>query len=164
MERIDLTSWAFCDTMVGKMENSATNGLAGFEDFGRPHPGTGVYLLISKGEVLYVGKSLNMFHRIGQHVSAMRRHMKGLRPSKGKEETPLLIFDQIKVKWVPLHEVDREEMKLIQRYLPEHNDLMKRAPIDVSDIPGVAKLIRDAVPATHLQHGAKAGIIRRRAA
>lgn len=147
-----------------RMENLGLEGLEGFERFGHPQPGTGVYLLIGKGEVLYVGKSLNIFHRIGQHVTAMRRHKKGLLRYKAKEETPFIEFDEIRVKWVPIQRIDAEEMKLIQRFLPEHNAHMKRAPIDVSDIPGVAKLIKDAVPMRALQHGAKAGIVRRRAA
>jgi hypothetical protein len=139
-------------------------GLADFENFGRPHPGTGVYLLIGKGEVLYVGKSLNLFHRIGQHISAMRRHMKGKRPYKGKEELPFIEFDRIMVKWVPIERIDAEEMKLIQRYLPECNDLMKRVHIDVSDVPGVAKLIASAPRTISLRHGSAEGVIRRRAA
>jgi hypothetical protein len=119
---------------------------------------------MSKGEVLYVGKSLNIFHRIGQHVSAMRRRRKGALPYKGKEEVPFIEFDRIMVKWVPIERVDAEEMKLIQHFLPEHNVKMNRVNIDVSSIPGVAKLIREAVPMRALQHGAKAGTVRRRAA
>jgi excinuclease UvrABC nuclease subunit len=151
-----------------RMENLVSERLEGFEVFGRPHPGTGVYVLLAKGVVLYVGKSLNMFHRIGQHVTAMRRHMKGKRPYKGKEELPFIVFDQIMVKWVPIERIDAEEMKLIQRFLPECNDLMKRTHIDVSNIPGVAKLIKDAAPRVSLMHGNASGNIpspvRRRAA
>ena len=146
------------------MENPVLEGLEGFERFGFPHPGTGVYVLMGKGEVLYVGKSLNIFHRIGQHVTAMRRHMKGIRPYKEKTETPFIAFDQIMVKWVPIARIDAEELKLIQRFLPEYNEKMNRPNIDVSNIPGVAKLIREAIPAVSLLHGAKAGIVRRRAA
>ncbi len=131
---------------------------------GRPQPGTGVYVLVLKGTVIYVGKSLNIYHRLGQHVIAMRRHQKGKRPFKGKEELPFIEFDEIMVKWVPIAQIDAEEMRLIQRFLPERNDLLKRAYIDVSNIPSVAKLIRDAVPMVALQHGVKSGIIRRRAA
>ncbi len=147
-----------------KMGNLCVEGLEGFEGFGYPHPGTGVYVLIGKGEVLYVGKSLNLFHRIGQHVTAMRRHKKGLLRYKGKEDTPFIEFDQIMVKWVPIHQIDAEELKLIQRFLPEYNEKMCRPNIDVSNIPGVAKLIREAPAMVALQHGVKAGIVRRRAA
>ncbi len=146
------------------MENFILKGLVGFESLGQPKLGTGVYLLINKGTVLYVGKSLNIFHRIGQHIIAMRRHMKGKRPYKGKEELPFIEFDEVKVKWVPIAQVDAEEMKLIQLFLPEHNQKMNRVNIDVSNIPGVAKLIREAVPVVALQHGAKMGLVRRRAA
>jgi hypothetical protein len=146
------------------MENLGLKGLEGFEALGRPQPGTGVYVLMLKGTVMYVGKSLNIFHRLGQHVIAMRRHKKGKLPYKGKEELPFIEFDQIMVKWVPIAQIDAEEMKLIQHFLPERNDLMKRAHIDVSNIPSVAKLIRDAVPAVALQHGMKSGVVRRRAA
>jgi hypothetical protein len=150
--------------MVGMMEDRALSDREGFEPFGRPQIGTGVYLLLWKGEVLYVGKSLNIFHRIGQHVNGMRRHKKGLRPSKGKEEVPLIEFDEIKVKWVSIERLNAEEMKLIQRYLPEYNELMKRTFIDVSDLPKVAKLIADAPRAISLMHGNAPGNVRRRAA
>ena len=149
------------------MENLGPEGLEGFERLGHPQPGTGVYLLVWKGEVLYVGKSLNIFHRIGQHVTAMRRHKKGLLRYKSKEEVPFIEFDRIMVKWVPLAEIDREELKLIQRFLPEHNVKMNRVNIDVSNIPGVAKLIAAAPRAVSLQHGNTMGAqthIRRRAA
>lgn len=146
------------------MEDRALSELVGFEAFGRPKTGTGVYLLISQGIVLYVGKSLNIFHRIGQHVIAMRRHQKGKRPYKGKDELPFIEFDEVRVKWVPIAQIDAEEMKLIQRFLPEKNELMKRTYIDVSDLPKVAKLIADAVPKVSLRHGAADGTVRRRAA
>lgn len=139
-------------------------GLVGFEALGRPQPGTGVYVLMLKGVVIYVGKSLNIFHRLGQHIIAMRRHKKGKRPYKGKEELPFIEFDEIRVKWVPIAQIDAEEMKLIQRFLPERNDLMKRTFIDVSNIPSVAKLIAAATPRVSLRHGAAEGIVRRRAA
>jgi hypothetical protein len=149
------------------MGNLSGNGLEGFEPFGYPQPGTGVYVLMWKGEVLYVGKSLNIFHRIGQHVTAMRRHKKGLLRYKSKEEVPFIEFDKIMVKWVPISRIDAEELKLIQRFLPEHNVKMNRVNIDVSDIPGVAKLIANAIPARSLLHGNTMGAqtsIRRRAA
>ena len=149
------------------MGNLSIDGLEGFEVFGHPHPGTGVYVLMWKGEVLYVGKSLNIFHRIGQHVTAMRRHKKGKLPYNSKREVPFIEFDQIMVKWIPIHMIDREELKLIQRFLPEYNEKMNRVNIDVSDIPGVAKLIADAIPARSLLHGNAMGAmthVRRRAA
>jgi GIY-YIG catalytic domain len=146
------------------MENLVLKGLEDFEGFGHPHPGTGVYVLMLKGTVLYVGKSLNIFHRIGQHVTAMRRHAKGKRPYKGKDELPFIPFDKIMVKWVPIYQIDAEEMKLIQHFLPEHNELLKRTFIDVSDLPKVAKLIADAAPRVSLRHGRAEGVVRRRAA
>jgi hypothetical protein len=146
------------------MEDRTASEREGFEPFGHPQPGTGVYLLLFKGTVLYVGKSLNVYHRIGQHISGMRRYKKGLRPAKGKEEVPLIEFDQIKVKWVPIWQLDAEEIKLIQRYLPEKNTLMNRTFIDVSDLPKVAKLIADAPRVTSLLHGNTLGSVRRRAA
>src|ERR1700676_4108757 len=150
-----------------KMGNLCVEGLEGFERFGFPHPATGVYVLMGKGMVLYVGKSLNIYHRIGQHITAMRRHKKGLLRYKSKEDLPFIEFDEIKVKWVPIHQIDAEEMKLIQRFLPEHNELMKRPFIDVSNIPSVAKLIADAPPVHSLLHGKTLSTmsnIRRRAA
>lgn len=152
---------------MARMGNSMLDGLEGFEPFGRPSSATGVYLLVAKEEVLYVGKSLNIFYRVGQHLTAMRRHMQGKRPYKGKEEVPFIIFDKVLVKWVPIARIDAEELKLIQRFLPEKNRLMNRTFIDVSAIPGVAKLIKNAPRAVSLMHGNTMGgpnYVRRRAA
>jgi hypothetical protein len=130
------------------MENVVLKGLEGFEGFGHPHPGTGVYVLIGKGEVLYVGKSLNIFHRIGQHVTAMRRNAKGKRPYKGKDELPFIHFDKIMVKWVPIHQIDAEEMN---KALMLVNSTIARAKRNerTDKWQGTMKVKEEPVPSPH---------------
>jgi hypothetical protein len=136
--------------------------MEGFESFGRPTAPIGVYVLIGKGQVLYVGKSLNLYMRIGAHVTAMRRFKKGMRPYKGREDLPFFEFDQVLVKLTHISQIDAEERKLIQRFLPESNTHYCRP--DVSSIPAVARMIKDAPRAVSLHHGNSLGVVRRRAA
>lgn len=146
------------------MEDLSTKGLVGFHDFGLPLSPSGVYTLVLRGVVVYVGKSLNVYARVGQHIWAMKRNKAGKRPYKNKAEYPPIDFDEVKVKWVPVHFLDREELALIQRYRPEFNTLENRPNIDVSHVPGVAKLIASGPKVTMPSRFGRTGSVKRRAA
>ena len=89
---------------------------------------SGVYLLLWKGEVVYAGQSLNVFARIGVHHQTMVRVRKGLRiQTNTMAQEAIVAFDEVRIKHCPKADLDRLEIELIQRYLPHHNTLMKRA-------------------------------------
>ena len=100
---------------------------AGFSRVSFATSPSGVYLLLCRGEVVYAGKSLNVFGRVAEHFRNMQRKRQGKRTYyvSGKIiDTP--IFDEFRYKFLPKSELDKAEIGLIQEYLPKHNVLMNR--------------------------------------
>lgn len=97
----------------------------------------GVYLLLLRGRVVYVGKSLNLPGRIAQHINRQIKLNRGALPKLYGEIAPVR-FDQIFVRAVRRDLLDKEELELIQQYLPQNNVLMKRIPtlkLRLEDLP-----------------------------
>lgn len=95
--------------------------LDGFIDVSQTLRG-GIYALISHGEVVYVGKSKCMLVRIYSHRNAKNKKSAKLPswfPVKG------IAFDEIHVH--PCHPdlIDELENKMINRYKPKFNTLLK---------------------------------------
>jgi hypothetical protein len=87
----------------------------------------GVYLLLREGKVVYAGQSLNVFTRIGQHHQLMVRMRKGLKvQANAMKPEAYVAFDEVRIKQCAKRDLDKEEIILIQRYMPQHNTLMKR--------------------------------------
>lgn len=103
----------------------------------------GVYCLYWQGTVVYVGKSTNLFARLGKHYVKMQRHLKGL-PPYDQNEGPPVVFDDVWVKWVPIDILDREEVRLIQRFQPRFNVLLNRPKVDLNHIPAFRELLAKA--------------------
>ena len=106
------------------------------------HP-SGVYALIRSEKVVYVGKSLNLFARLSKHYTNLQRKRAG-KPPYGNHSGPVIDFDDVMVKFLPVDVIDREEAKLIQQYLPEHNIQHNIAPKDLAHIPAFQELLRKA--------------------
>lgn len=109
---------------------------------------SGVYLLLRKGEVVYVGQSVNIFQRIGNHWQVYQRHQRGtLR--QGSTFLAVIAFDAVQIKPCPEDELDAEEKRLIQRYLPKHNICHNRPSsdpptpkIDISQLDFIKKFVK----------------------
>ena len=123
MENIFLLTWVYQICYSQNTMNDSDQFLTVSVRYGV----CGVYLLLRGGEVVYAGQSLNVFARIGVHHQTMVRKRKGLRinPHIMKEEA-YVEFDEVRIKQCAKSQLDKEEMLLIQRYLPQHNTLMKR--------------------------------------
>ncbi len=79
----------------------------------------GVYVLVWKGEVVYIGKSKCMVARIYAHRSLHRRHPGSDVPKWLKVKG--IKFDEIHVKPCLLSDVDRVEQEMIRLYKPKFN-------------------------------------------
>jgi hypothetical protein len=90
----------------------------------------GVYLLLHAGKVVYVGQSLNIFARVASHWGSLRRLLRGKRSSYPDE---VVRFDEVQFKRCAERDLDAEEFALIQRYIPQHNQLMKRPVNPLAD-------------------------------
>lgn len=114
----------------------------GFNDV-TPVLKTGVYILVAKGQVIYVGKSKKMISRVNNHRSVWAEKRKGkaswLYDQLG---IPGILFDEVHVRPCPAEDLDRLEREMIDRYRPKYNQLLRKtgpiqAPINIT-INGVA--------------------------
>jgi hypothetical protein len=80
---------------------------------------SGVYALLLKGEVVYVGKSKCMLSRIEAHRGLFRRRAPSWMPIKGVQ------FDQAYVRPCPVAMLDALELEMINLYKPKLNERLK---------------------------------------
>lgn len=102
----------------------------------------GIYCLCLRGEVVYVGKSTNVYARISRHGQNLRRAQSGKRPYDANS-IMLVEFDAVMVKFCPVADLGTEELALIQRLRPVHNRQLNRPPstVDVLKIPAIAEIL-----------------------
>lgn len=81
----------------------------------------GVYALVAKGEVVYVGQSKVMLTRIYSHRNANRKsgNLPSWFPVKG------ITFDEVHVQPCHPDRLNELENQLINRYKPKFNKLLK---------------------------------------
>ena len=91
----------------------------------------GVYLYKNAdGQVVYVGRSENVFGRVSLHWNQWQRARLGLRRNHrvlGDEK--VIEFDAIELVPVPMKDLAVEEQRLIQVHRPKHNKLLNRQPM-----------------------------------
>ncbi len=86
---------------------------------------SGVYALVCQLRVVYIGKSINVLSRISTHRNNMRRKIRG-KPTSLSVQRPVIIFDRVFVRFCPENELDMWEFRMIDKYKPEMNILLKR--------------------------------------
>lgn len=118
VKRNVLTFAEKCVTVVGMIEDFTAVSMKGGP--------CGVYALLRDGKVVYVGQSLNVFARVATHWNNLRRALRGKRVSSGTWQDVVVNFNEVRFKRCSEGDLDAEELKLIQRYIPQHNHLMKR--------------------------------------
>ena len=110
---------------------------------------SGVYVLVRRGVVIYVGKSKTLYSRIYTHKHFANRGAKGKAipswlPVKGMQ------FDEVHIRYVHVDDLDRVEAETINKYKPHYNMNLKnglkvRAPINLV-INGVALGLNESLP------------------
>lgn len=127
--------------------------LEGFADVSAMLQG-GVYALVHRGVVVYVGKSKMMLGRVYNHRSTWGRKSQkavGLKPIKG------ILFDSIWVRPCPSDAIDDLEYRMINLYKPRYNSMLRNAlPVDIQH------LIADLVSTGAASPPKPEGTIRRR--
>lgn len=97
------------------------------------HP-SGVYMLVWRGRVVYVGQSINLFNRLARHRTNYENALKGKpAPMTGSpNEHRVIAFDHALVKFCQKEELDRLELELIAKHKPELNiNLRNRRAITI---------------------------------
>ncbi len=97
--------------------------LSGFEDVSALL-GPGVYALIKRGVVIYVGKSKSLYQRIYAHRNMARAAAKGKTiptwmPIRG------FVFDQVFIRPCRLEDLDSLEREMVELYKPKFNMSLK---------------------------------------
>ena len=110
---------------------------------------SGVYILVKRGVVIYVGKSKSLYSRIYTHKHFANRGAKGKTiaswlPVKGMQ------FDEVHIRYCHVDALDRVETETINKYKPHYNTNLKnglkvRAPITLN-IGGVTLALNSASP------------------
>ncbi len=82
---------------------------------------SGVYALVYRGKVVYIGKSKSMIVRVSTHRSNARRSTPAWLPASAKGIT----FDEVHIQ--PCHPdvIDELEYAMINLYKPKFNELLK---------------------------------------
>ena len=110
---------------------------------------SGIYILVKRGVVIYVGKSKNLYSRIYTHKHFANRGAKGKAvpswlPVKGMQ------FDEVHIRYVHVDDLDRVEHDTINKYKPHYNMNLKnglkvKAPINLV-IGGVSLALNSVLP------------------
>lgn len=103
---------------------------------------SGCYILLARGEVVYVGKAKAMLQRVYAHRNLWSAKRRGKPIPSWLTPVKDIYFDEVHVVPVPLDRVDEVERQLIDIYKPRLNKLLKtqekiEAPIALV-ISGVA--------------------------
>ena len=99
----------------------------------------GVYALVKRGVVIYVGKSKSLYARIYAHRHYANRAARGKTipswlPVKG------LVFDAVYIRPCSLEELDHLEWQMINLYKPRYNQSLKN-----NLRPGPLRLVIDGI-------------------
>lgn len=110
-----------CENGVRRMQSRVE--LEGFVDVS-PILGAGVYALVRRGVVIYVGKSRSVYQRLYAHRSTAQRAARGKPiptwlPIKG------FVFDEVWVCPTRIEDLDIVEEEMIERYKPRFNMSLK---------------------------------------
>lgn len=105
---------------------------------------SGIYALVHRGVVVYVGKSKMMLGRIYSHRVMWGRAKRGNKldvswASKG------ILFDDVWIRPCALNEIDKLEYEMINLYKPKYNRNLKNG-LAVNLPPDIITLISAIVP------------------
>lgn len=84
---------------------------------------SGVYMLVYKGSVVYVGKAKMMLARIAFHLDQKTKPnaKRTFNTDLGKRYVKYIPFDDIWIRPIPIGELDAEEVAMIRKHQPRYN-------------------------------------------
>lgn len=109
--------------MDGMIEDLSADGFVRLPGVEVP---SGVYCLLRRGEVVYVGKSKSVLHRVSQHRAKRdgpekSRARQRLWASAGDATAFDIRFDDVWVLFCELRDLERLELEYIDRFKPRWN-------------------------------------------
>jgi excinuclease UvrABC nuclease subunit len=112
--------------------------LMGFSDYSKLI-GSGIYALVSGDEVVYIGKSKQLWKRLYAHRSTLERVRQGKRPFN---KMRAMIFDKVWIMACAISDMERIEKEWIGKLNPKYNRV-HRTRMDMTD---VLDIIRQEAP------------------
>lgn len=113
---------------------------------------SGIYVLVLRGTIVYVGKSKNLYSRIYTHRSMYNRKRRG---GAAPDWLPVkaIKFDEVHVRPCHVDLLDKLEYEMINLYKPKYNQMLKNGlkvvtPITLS-INGASVTLN--APGAHLE-------------
>lgn len=97
----------------------------------------GVYVLLRKNVVVYVGQSRKMLKRIYTHDNTIGHRS----PVGYKRKTKGISFDEVHVRPCKVEELDALEQILIAKYQPRYNVQHKGTPRAITDLGSIVTQI-----------------------
>lgn len=118
---------------------------------------SGVYILLHKGRIVYVGKSRMVLKRLYAHRNLWERKRRGLR-RPGYTKINGVPFDKVMFHPCRYEELDALELKLIQEHRPQYNVRLQpreriEAPLDVKVLGKVVTINKAKPPLPRLAIG-----------
>lgn len=108
---------------------------------------SGIYALVRKGSVVYIGKSKTMLGRIYSHRTLWGATQKGRKTPSWLPKG--MLFDDVWVRPCPVSQLDELEREMINIYNPKNNVNLKKGTIIGVDIASVvAGILAGRVPST----------------
>ncbi|MDE2022102.1 MAG: GIY-YIG nuclease family protein [Patescibacteria group bacterium] len=87
---------------------------------------SGIYILVRRGVVIYVGKSKSLYSRIYTHKHFANRGAKG-KPLPSWLPVKGIQFDEVHIRYCHIDDLDRLEAEMINLYKPHYNTNLKNA-------------------------------------
>ncbi len=104
---------------------------------------SGIYFLLWRGEVMYVGQTKTMFIRLYAHCSGRKKR----RMKLGGRMILGVVFDGIRMIPLPPSDLDRVEREMIEWYQPKYNDRMRSGPkLSIEDLMAAIKMSEAPAP------------------
>jgi hypothetical protein len=101
----------------------------------------GCYLLLWKGEVVYVGRAENILQRLCAHRYSLLRYLRNKHVGLHQK---VIRFDRIRFAFCTRSEMDRRERELIVQYRPRYNTQhIPRRQIDIEALIAKAGLEKE---------------------
>jgi excinuclease UvrABC nuclease subunit len=84
---------------------------------------SGVYMLVYRGSVVYVGKAKMMLSRLAFHLDQKGKPgaRRAFNTTTGKRYVSHIPFDDVWLKPMPIGEMGAEEIAMIKKYQPRYN-------------------------------------------
>lgn len=97
---------------------------------------SGVYVLVLRGVVIYIGKSKCMLTRIYSHRNIWSSKRRGQKlPEWFASMIPGIQFDEIHIRPCPLETLDQLERDMIDVYKPRFNTQLNKAKQTTAEVP-----------------------------